>query len=93
MAVRPHSIPTNLQEVVSYNPATGEENGRAPVLSPAEVQHAVNRARFSQPAWAKLSYKQRGHFILSARELVLAQLEEIATLIANETGKPRPEEV
>jgi acyl-CoA reductase-like NAD-dependent aldehyde dehydrogenase len=91
VAVRPHSIPTNLQEVVSYNPATGEENGRAPVLSPAEVQHAVARARSSQPAWAKLSYKQRGHFILSARELVLAQLEEIATLIANETGKPRPE--
>jgi len=79
--------------IISYDPSTGEEIGRAPLMNAADVAAAVNRARAAQPAWAALSYRQRVPFILRAREIVLDQLEEIATLISRETGKPAVEAI
>jgi acyl-CoA reductase-like NAD-dependent aldehyde dehydrogenase len=76
------------REIISYDPATGEEIGRVPLLSPDEVVPAVARARAAQPAWAKLSFKERGLVLLKAREILLAQMDEVATLISHETGKP-----
>src|SRR6185369_10075040 len=86
---------TQLQtrEIISVDPSTGEEIGPAPLLDETEVVAAVNRARAAQPAWAMLSYRERARFILRARELVLDQLEDIAKLIARETGKPTSEAI
>ena len=81
------------REIVSIDPSTGEENGRVPLMDAAEVTGAVSRGRDAQPAWAKLSYQERGHFILRAREIVLEQLEEIAKQISRETGKPITEAI
>jgi len=75
-------------EIVSYDPATGDEIGRAPLASPEEVRQAVTRARAAQPAWANLSFRQRGRVTLQARELMLAERDEIALLVSRETGKP-----
>src|ERR1043166_686076 len=80
-----------LQQVISYDPATGKEVGRAPLASAAEVKQAVGRARHAQPAWASLSFKQRASVILKARELMLAERDELALLISRETGKPTAE--
>jgi acyl-CoA reductase-like NAD-dependent aldehyde dehydrogenase len=85
--------PPQTRELISRDPSTGEENGRVPLLDADEVAAAVNRARAAQPAWAKLSYRERARFILRAREIVLAQLEEIAKLISRETGKPASEAI
>jgi acyl-CoA reductase-like NAD-dependent aldehyde dehydrogenase len=85
--------PPQTRELISRDPSTGEENGRVPLLDVDEVAAAVNRARAAQPAWAKLSYRERARFILRAREIVLAQLEEIAKLISRETGKPASEAI
>jgi acyl-CoA reductase-like NAD-dependent aldehyde dehydrogenase len=82
---------TQTREIVSYDPSTGEENGRAPLMGAAEVVAAVDRARAAQAAWARLSYGERARFILRAREIVLGQLDEIAKLISRETGKPPAE--
>jgi acyl-CoA reductase-like NAD-dependent aldehyde dehydrogenase len=82
--------PTTVQ-IASLDPATGEVIGHVPVTSAEEVRQAVERARAAQPAWAKLTFKQRGTIILKARELVLSQVEEIAKLIASECGKPGDE--
>jgi acyl-CoA reductase-like NAD-dependent aldehyde dehydrogenase len=76
------------REIVSYDPATGEEIGRVPLLLPSAVIQAVARAHAAQPAWANLSFKERGRVILKAREILLAQMDEVATLISRETGKP-----
>ncbi len=84
---------TQTREIVSYDPSTGEEIGRAPLMSAGEVAAAVDRARAAQHAWAKLSYRERGRVILRAREIVLEQLEEIAKLISRETGKPATEAI
>lgn len=79
--------------LISVDPSTGEEIGRVPLMDAAEVAAAVARARAAQPDWAGLSYHDRARFILRAREIVLAQLDEIATLISRETGKPVTEAI
>jgi succinate-semialdehyde dehydrogenase/glutarate-semialdehyde dehydrogenase len=85
------STPT--REIASIDPSTGDEIGRVPLCNASDVNAAVKRARQAQPAWARLSFRARARFILTAREIVLAQVEEIATLIARETGKPPPEAI
>src|ERR1041385_4560438 len=84
---------TQTREIVSVDPSTGEDIGRAPLLDAHEVNGAVSRARAAQPAWARLSYRERARFILRAREVALEQLEEIAKLISRETGKPVTEAI
>ena len=84
---------TQTREIISIDPSTGEEIGRAPLMNASDVAAAVNKARAAQPAWGKLSYRSRGELILRARELVLDQLEEIARLISRETGKPATEAI
>ena len=76
------------RQLVSRDPATGEEIGRVPLMTASDVVAAVRRARAAQPVWAALSYRDRARFVLRARELVLAQTEEISKLISRETGKP-----
>lgn len=80
-------------EIVSYDPGTGAEIGRAPLFSPEEVKAAVEAARAAQPAWANLSFHQRGRVILQARKLLLAERDELALLVSKETGKPVAEAI
>lgn len=88
MSTQTIPAPSKPSEVVSYDPATGEEIGRAPLASLADVESAVRRARAAQPAWAQLSFRERGRVILEARQLLLAERDEIALLVSQETGKP-----
>lgn len=86
------SLPsTQRRELLCVNPATGEENGRVPLMSASDVAAAVRRARHAQLGWSQLSYHARAEVILRAREIVLAQVDEIAALITRETGKPPAE--
>ena len=84
---------SEVREIVSVNPSTGDEIGRVPLMDAAGVADAVSRARAAQPAWAKLSYRERARFILRAREIVLDQLDDIAKLVSRETGKPVTEAI
>ena len=79
------------REVISYDPATGQEIGRAPLFSPEDVRQAVQRARQAQPSWANLSFRERKRVILQARKLLLSERDKIARLISRETGKPATE--
>jgi len=80
--------PRATREIISTNPATLKELGRVPVMSAAEVLQALARARKAQPAWAALSYKERGEHILRAKDLLVEWQDEISDLIAREVGKP-----
>lgn len=82
-----------VREIISYDPATGEEIGRVPLASVEEVAAAVERARRMQGAWAAKSFKERGAIVMRARRIVLDELEEIALLISKETGKPVAEAI
>jgi acyl-CoA reductase-like NAD-dependent aldehyde dehydrogenase len=91
--MRPQIIPTETQEIICHDPSTGAETGRVPITSAEKVRQSVMSAREAQPAWARLSYRDRAQFILKARELVLAQMDDIARLVSKETGKPAPEAI
>src|ERR1044072_8251026 len=79
------------REVVSYDPATGEEVGRVPLRSFEEVEAAVARARAAQKSWGAGSFKERAEVVLRAPSLVLEEMDEIAELISRESGKPAAE--
>src|ERR1051325_1297207 len=81
------------REVISYDPATGEEVGRALLCSAEDVSRAVARAREAQKAWAARSFRERASVVLRARAIVLAEMEEIAALVSRESGKPTVEAV
>lgn len=76
------------EEVVSFNPATGEEVGRVRQASERDVREAVKNAREAQVDWAKLPFRHRAKYVMKAREVLLAQMDEIARLISDEMGKP-----
>jgi succinate-semialdehyde dehydrogenase/glutarate-semialdehyde dehydrogenase len=78
-------------EIISYDPATGKELGRAPLSSLEDVRQAVKQARAAQPAWANLTFRQRARVILKAREIMLAERDQVARLVSRETGKPLAE--
>ena len=82
------AVPVAAREIISTNPATLEELGRVPVMSAAEVLQALARARKAQSAWAALSYKTRGEYMLRAKDLLVERQDEISDLIAREVGKP-----
>lgn len=75
-------------EIVSYDPATGEEVGRVPAASSDEVLAAVERSREVFHKWKTTSFGDRRRLVMRAREVMLAELDDIAHLISRESGKP-----
>lgn len=81
-------LPIKSEEIISYNPATGEEVGRVTITSPEEVAAAVSRAREAFQNWKTTSFDERKQLVMSAREVILADIDGIAKLISAESGKP-----
>ncbi len=82
------SAPIRTDEIISYNPATGEEFGRVENTSAKDVKTAVENGRKAFQNWRKTSYATRKKFVMKAREIILAEMDEIAKLISDESGKP-----
>jgi succinate-semialdehyde dehydrogenase/glutarate-semialdehyde dehydrogenase len=81
------------REVISYDPATGEEIGRVPLRTGEDVARAVGRARAAQKGWGALGFGERARVVMRARALVLEEMEEVAALVSRESGKPAAEAV
>lgn len=79
---------TETREIVSRDPASSEELGRTTIASGADVAAAVARARVAQREWASLTFRERGRIVMSARQIILEEMDEIARLISRECGKP-----
>ncbi len=88
IATEPQTQAPPAGRLVSINPATLEEVGRAPILTRAEVEQAVAKARGAQPGWGLLSFRRRSEIILKAKGLLLERQDAICELIARESGKP-----
>ncbi|MDQ6786175.1 MAG: aldehyde dehydrogenase family protein [Acidobacteriota bacterium] len=82
------SIPKTMDEIISYNPATNEEIGRVANTSADDVKTAVEKSREAFQTWRETSFGARAKFVMDAREAILAELDEIARLISDESGKP-----
>jgi len=69
------------------NPATGEKIGRAAEGDAADVAAAVANAAAAQKDWARLPARKRGALVAQCGAVLTAHTEELARLIALETGK------
>ena len=71
------------------DPRTGAIGGLVAELDAEGVAEAVRRAREAQPAWAALTFHQRGAALREASRQLARQREEIAGTLMSETGKTR----
>ena len=69
------------------NPATGDVIGQAADGIAADVDLAVQAAATAQKSWGKLHPRERGRLISECGRLLNTHVEEIAKLVALETGK------
>ncbi|GGC59665.1 aldehyde dehydrogenase [Siccirubricoccus deserti] len=69
------------------NPATGAEVAQAAEGDAADVDAAVQNAARAQKEWAKVPARKRGAMVHACAALLKEHVEELAKLIALETGK------
>jgi succinate-semialdehyde dehydrogenase / glutarate-semialdehyde dehydrogenase len=77
------------QEVV--NPATRETIGTVPDMGVPDTRRAIEAAHAAFPAWAALTAKERAAILRRWFELMMANQEDLATLMTAEQGKPLAE--
>ncbi|MEQ1642556.1 MAG: aldehyde dehydrogenase family protein [Pyrinomonadaceae bacterium] len=75
-------------EVISYDPATGEEVGRVAVTPVVAVVRSVSDGRRAFAKWKATSFAERSRLVMAAREVLLDEVDEVASLISRESGKP-----
>src|SRR5882757_8614984 len=73
------------------NPATREPIGAVPEMGAAETRRAIEAASQAFPAWAAQTAKERAAVLRRWYELLMANLEDLATLMTAEQGKPLAE--
>jgi len=70
-----------------YNPATGEQTGRLPLATPADVDAAVRAAKAAFPAWSQTPPLKRARVLFKLREILEQRADELAAAITAEHGK------
>ena len=70
-----------------FNPATGKATTSVPLASTTEVNKAIEVAAAALPGWANTPPAKRAQVMFNFRDLIKANLEEIATLISAQHGK------
>ncbi|SIT39181.1 conserved hypothetical protein [Paraburkholderia piptadeniae] len=70
------------------NPATAMSFATCGRASAQQLEAAVDAARRSQPAWARLTFAQRGKYLERLCDAIEARTGEFARLLTLEQGKP-----
>jgi len=70
-----------------YQPYDARIQTRVALASAAEVRAAVENAKAAQPAWAAINPQRRARVLRKFLELIEAETEPLAELIAREHGK------
>ena len=73
------------------NPANGEVIATLPDLERSEVAKAIDVAYIAQKAWAKKTGKERAAILRKWNDLMVANADDLATILTMEMGKPWPE--
>lgn len=73
------------------NPATGEVIGSVPLMGEEEARRAVESAEAARHDWAALTAKERSAILMRWYQLMLDHVDELATLLTMEQGKPLAE--
>jgi malonate-semialdehyde dehydrogenase (acetylating)/methylmalonate-semialdehyde dehydrogenase len=70
-----------------FNPSTGQVQAHVAFSSVADLDHAVAAAQRAQPEWATTNPQRRARVMFRFRELLEANMQELAELLASEHGK------
>jgi len=73
------------------NPATGAVLGTVPFMGADETRAAIEAAAAAFPAWAARTAKDRSTLLRRWHDLMLANADDLATLMTAEQGKPLAE--
>ncbi|MDE3059849.1 MAG: aldehyde dehydrogenase family protein, partial [Pseudomonadota bacterium] len=82
-----------MSDMISINPATGVEIARYSAQTPAEIAQAVTRSHEAFLRWRRVPIEERGKHLLRVADVLLAEKDAYARLIAQEMGKPLKEAV
>src|SRR3990170_5504600 len=75
----------------SFNPRTGEVMREIPAVAPGEVHDYVEQARKVAPEWGAIDPEGRARHMREIRVRLKENADDIAEVIAAETGKPHHE--
>ncbi len=78
-------------ELQSVSPATLEVVGSVPVTPLEEIAATVERAAAAQALWAAEPFARRRRLLAGVASTLLDNLDELASLLVAETGRPRTE--
>ena len=78
-------------DLISINPATGEELARYPQMSSAEVSERIELCHRAQQTWRDVPLDQRAVGLEDMARALLRRADDLATLMAREMGKPLAE--
>ncbi|MBR0557800.1 NAD-dependent succinate-semialdehyde dehydrogenase [Ciceribacter sp. L1K23] len=73
------------------NPSTGEVIAVLPDLGKVEVARAIDAAHSAQKKWASKTGKERAAVLRKLNDLMVANADDLATILTMEMGKPWPE--
>jgi succinate-semialdehyde dehydrogenase / glutarate-semialdehyde dehydrogenase len=73
------------------DPADGTLIGRTALADAVDVDVAVAAAKDAAPAWADTHADERARILQRAADLIEARIDDIATLLTREQGKPLPD--
>lgn len=82
------AVPSDCPQFDAVDPATATKIGSFSQSTATEVQRAIDAAENAQAKWASTSPLERSRILLSAADCLEEQAENIAMLIALETGRP-----
>ena len=77
------------QEVL--NPSLGKAQAEVPLASKAFVDDAIAKAAEAQKGWAAQNPQKRARVLMKFVELINANMDEVAELLASEHGKTTPD--
>src|SRR5690606_6770150 len=70
------------------NPSTGEVIGTLPDMGRADAVRAIDAAYQAQKAWAKKTGKERAAVLRKLYDLMVVNVDDLATILTMEMGKP-----
>ncbi len=69
------------------DPSIGAVQAQVELATPAHLQTAIDSARSAQPAWAATNPQRRARVMFKFKELIEANMDELARMLSSEHGK------
>ena len=79
---------SQLTEIISHSPATGEVVGHYPNTTPETINELIARARAASCQWRGIGFKGRKAILREWARYISQNIDELASLVSAETGKP-----